>query len=135
MDRKTTIRTAVHAYFEGLAEKDFDRIPFAEDVELRAPLAPGGAGCPIRGREQVRQLWWQPLPSLLGAVTLTDVYFDDALSGAMAEALVEVRTDPPVVLRVADRLTIDEAGRITSQENHFDPRDVTNPGWAGPGPA
>ena len=130
MDRKSTIRAAVDAYFEGLADKDFDRIPFAEDVELRAPLAPGGAGRPIRGRDRVRELWWQPMPSLLGRVTRAGVYFDDELSGAVAEALVEIRIDPPVVLRVADRFTIDDNGRIASQENHFDPRDVTNPGWA-----
>ena len=32
-------------------------------------------------------------------------------------------------LRVADRFTVDAAGQIIEQENHFDPRDVTNPGW------
>jgi hypothetical protein len=33
-------------------------------------------------------------------------------------------------LRVADRFNVNEQGKITEQENHFDPRDVTNPGWA-----
>ena len=34
------------------------------------------------------------------------------------------------VLRVADRFTVSDAGRVVEQENHFDPRDLTNPGWA-----
>ena len=46
-------------------------------------------------------------------------------------ATAEVRTvDPPGArLRVADRFTVDAAGRIVEQENHLDPRDVTHPGW------
>jgi ketosteroid isomerase-like protein len=55
------------------------------------------------------------------------VYFDEDLSGAIAEGEVEILLDPPVHLRVADRFTIDDNGRIAEQENHFDPRDVTNP--------
>jgi hypothetical protein len=129
MDRKQVVRAAVEGYFAGLARKDFDLIPYAEDVELRAPLAPGGAHRPISGREQVRSVWWEPLPALLGAVTVGGIYFDDDLTGAMAEAEIEVRLDPPVVLRVADRIDVDGSGRITRQENHFDPRDVTDPGW------
>jgi hypothetical protein len=37
--------------------------------------------------------------------------------------------NPPATLRVADRFNVNEQGKITEQENHFDPRDVTNPGW------
>jgi hypothetical protein len=37
--------------------------------------------------------------------------------------------DDNVMLRVADRFTVNCAGKIIEQENHFDPRDVTNPGW------
>ena len=129
MNRKEMIRHAVDRYFDGLAKKDFDLIPFADDVTLRAPLAPGGVHNPIHGRDAVRATWWNPLPGLLGNVTRGPVYFDDELTGAIAEAEVEVLVDPPVVLRVADRFVIDEGGRINDQENHFDPRDVTNPGW------
>ena len=39
--------------------------------------------------------------------------------------------DPPCTLRVIDRLTVDAGGKIVEQENFFDPRDVTNPGWQG----
>jgi hypothetical protein len=69
MDRKDVIRAAVDGYFTGLATKDFDRIPFAENIRLRAPLAPGGVNRPITGRDAVKREWWSPLPDLLGAVT------------------------------------------------------------------
>jgi uncharacterized protein len=130
MDRKTVIQAAVTAYFDALEKKDFDLIPFAENVSLRAPLAPGGVNQPLVGREAVRSGWWQPLPSLLGDVTCLGVYFDENLTGAIAEGVVEILLEPRVLLRVADRFTVDEDGRITEQENHFDPRDVTSPGWA-----
>jgi hypothetical protein len=42
----------------------------------------------------------------------------------------EIHTvEPPATLRVADRFTVSAEGKIIEQENHFDPRDVTNPGW------
>src|SRR4051794_11940699 len=135
MDRKTMIQAAVTGYFDGLEKKDFDLIPFAENVSLRAPLAPGGVNQPLVGREAVRSGWWQPMPSLLGDVTRLGIYFDENSTGAIAEGIVEILLEPPVNLRVADRFTIDEDGRITEQENHFDPRDVTNPGWSGAQPA
>jgi hypothetical protein len=69
------------------------------------------------------------MPDLLGAVSCSCVYFDDDLTGAVATAEVEVMLDPPVRLRVADRFVVDDEGLIIEQENHFDPRDVTNPGW------
>ena len=73
--------------------------------------------------------WWAPLPGLLGEVIRQGVYFDDELTGAVATAEVEVLMDPPVQLRVADRFTVNDEGLIVEQENHSDPRDVTNPGW------
>jgi SnoaL-like domain len=129
MSRKDVIRDAVDGYFAGLAAKDFDRIPFAEDVSFRAPLAPAGVHRPISGRDAVRDAWWAPMPDLLGAVSCSCVYLDDDLTGAVATAEIEVMLDPPVRLRVADRFVVDDEGLIIEQENHFDPRDVTNPGW------
>lgn len=35
----------------------------------------------------------------------------------------------PTTLRVADRFNVNESGKIIEQENHFAPRDATNPGW------
>ncbi len=77
----------------------------------------------------MKDSWWAPLPGLLGEVTCKEVYFDDELTGAVATGEVEVLLDPPVRLRVADRFTVNDEGLIVEQENHFDPRDVTNPGW------
>ena len=128
MDRKDVIREAVESYFTGLATIDFDRIAFAEDIILRAPLAPGGVNHPISGRGAVEDAWWAPMPGLLGAVTLKGVYFDEELTGAVAIAEVEVLTDPPALLRGADEFVINDEGFIVEQENHFDPRDVTYPG-------
>jgi len=36
---------------------------------------------------------------------------------------------PSCTLRVIDRFKIDQEGKIIEQENFFDPRDITNPGW------
>jgi hypothetical protein len=127
--RRDQIRDAALAYFDGLREKDFDRIPYAEQVELRAPLAPGGVEQPLVGRERVRAEWWAPLPGLLGRVEVVDLYYNDSLTGVVGEATMEVLLDPPVWLRVADRFIVGADGRIEQQVNHFDPRDVTNPGW------
>ncbi len=57
-----------------------------------------------------------------------DHYINDDLTAICVEA--EVGTvNPRATLRVADRFTVNAAGKIIEQENHFDPRDVTNPGW------
>lgn len=127
--RKEQLRTVAEAYFEGLRSKNFESIPFAENVTLRAPLAPGGVNAPLHGRENLRETWWAPLPGLLGEVRLADIYMNESLTAVVGEAEIEVRTDPPVRLRVADRFTVDDDGKIVEQVNHFDPRDLTNPGW------
>jgi hypothetical protein len=126
--RRAQLRAAAEGYFAALAQRDFEAIPYAETVVLRAPLAPGGVHRPLVGREALRTTWWPPLAPALGAVRVLDYYMNDALTGICAAAEVSVG-EPPVVLRVADRFTVDDAGQITEQENHFDPRDVTNPGW------
>ncbi len=125
-DRKARLRQAAAKYFEGLASKDFDRIPYDDNVSLRAPLAPGGIHTPLVGKENLRKIWWAPLPAILGQVTVYDFYYNDALTGVVTEAEVEI-TNPKARLRVADRFTVNSAGKIVEQVNHFDPRDVTNP--------
>jgi hypothetical protein len=40
---------------------------------------------------------------------------------------------PACTLRIVDRFIVNDEGRISEQENFFDPRDVTNPGWRGGG--
>lgn len=124
--RKAQLKAAASAYFEALRKKDFDAIPYADGVSLRAPLTPGGMHGPLSGRETLRTDWWAPLPSILGEVEVFDLYYNHELTAVIAEAEVEV-TNPPARLRVADRFTVDRNGRIIEQVNHFDPRDVTNP--------
>lgn len=124
--RKAQLEQAATKYFEALVRKDFDSIPYREDVCLRAPLAPGGMRRPLVGREKLRTRWWAPLPAILGKVKVFDLYYNDDLTAVVAEAEIEV-TNPKARLRVADRFTVDDLGRIVEQVNHFDPRDVTNP--------
>ena len=99
---------------------------------MRAPLAPGGVNRPLVGKEALRTQWWQPLePALAGLqVRILDHYINDTSTAIVTEAEVKITAlDPPVTLRVADRFTVGDDGKIVEQENHFDPRDVTNPGW------
>jgi hypothetical protein len=130
--RRSQLRAIAEQYFEGLRKKDFSAIPYDDAVRLRAPLAPGGVNQALVGKAALERDWWQPLqPALEGAqVTILDLYLNESLTGVVAEAELTITAlTPPVTLRVADRFTVNEAGRIIDQENHFDPRDVTNPGW------
>jgi hypothetical protein len=124
-NRREQLRQTAIAYFAGLRQKDFDLIPYADAIVLRAPLTPGGMSQPLHGREQLRDEWWAPLPGLLGQVQLLDVYINDDLTAVVGEAIIEILLDPPVQLYVADRFEVDAAGRIVNQVNHFDPRAVT----------
>jgi len=67
------------------------------------------------------------LPAI-GAVQVRDTYVNEALTIVCAEATVGVVT-PTVnsALRVADCFTVNNAGKVTEQENHYDPRAVTHP--------
>lgn len=129
MQRQDQLREAVVRYFDGLREKEFDLIPYHEDVSLRAPLAPGGVEHPLMGRENLRTTWWPPLPELVDAVRLLDIYVNNDLTAAIGEAELYLKLTPQVLLRVADRFTVDDDGQIVEQVNYFDPRDATNPGW------
>ena len=125
-ERRAQLKQAAARYFEGLAKKDFNLIPYDDNVSLRAPLAPGGIHKPLVGVENLRTVWWTPLPAILGEVRVFDFYFNEDLTAVVGEAEVEI-TNPKARLRVADRFTINSAGKIVEQVNHFDPRDVTNP--------
>jgi glyoxylase I family protein len=124
--RRAKLHSAAEAYFDGLARRDFDAIPYAEDLVLRAPLVPGGVANPLSGRATVRSVWWEPLATALDGVTVRVI---DRYVNANATAIcVAAEITLPVAkatLRVADRFKVDAAGRITEQENHFDPRAVT----------
>lgn len=110
----------------GLSAKNFDAIPYDDHVILRAPLCPGGSEIPLTGKENLRNIWWAPLPSLVGKVELIDSYVNEENNAVSVEFHCEI-INPACVLRVVDRLIINAEGKIISQENYFDPRAVTNP--------
>jgi hypothetical protein len=113
---------------DGLAKGNFDAIPYTESVILRAPLCPGGVSQPLCGRKKLREEWWAPLPQLVAGVEILDTYVNRDLSAVAIEFFCHI-SQPACTLRIIDRFKVDADGRITEQENYFDPRDVTNPGW------
>ncbi len=132
IERTNQLRSIIDGYFAALRQKDFSAIPYDDNATLRAPLAPGGVNQPLRGKNTLHAHWWIPLePALEGVeITILDYYFNESLTAICTEAVIVLNVvSPPAVLRVADRFTINAEGKIIEQENHFDPRDVTNPGW------
>jgi hypothetical protein len=130
--RREQLQAVAEGYFEALRRKNFSAIPYDDRVTLRAPLTPGGVHQPLVGKEVLRIQWWQPLePALEGVqINIFDHYINESLTSIVTEAEIKITVVvPPATLRVADRFTVNEDGRIVEQENHFDPRDVTNPGW------
>ena len=130
--RRAWLRAIAEAYFDALRTKNFDAIPYHENATVRAPFAPGGVNRPLVGKEALRSKWWQPLePALEGIeIKVREHYINESMTGIVTEAEIEVTiVHPPITLRVADRFTVNEEGQILEQENHFDPRDVTHPGW------
>jgi catechol 2,3-dioxygenase-like lactoylglutathione lyase family enzyme len=108
-------------YFQALRDKNFSAIPFSEDIVFRAPLAPGGANNPIKGKQNVFEQWWKPLePALEGAtINIIDHYYNESLTGLITKADITIAV-MGVTLRAADRFIINAEGKITEQENHFD---------------
>ena len=128
--RRAQLRRIADTYFEALAAKRIETVAYAEHVTLRSPLAPPDGQIPyelypVTGREAV-QSWFRGLYPLLGETKVLEYYFDEALSMIAARSDVTI-LDPPCVLRVVDRFSVNDAGEIVEQENHYDPRPVTHP--------
>jgi glyoxylase I family protein len=119
--RKETLKKSAEAYFESLRNKNFDTIPFSDDIILRAPLAPGGVHNPLVGKQAIHEQWWKPLEPALDGVTITisDHHYNDSLTGVITKAEINLPL-PGITLRVADLFIINEEGKITEQENHVD---------------
>jgi hypothetical protein len=129
LDRIDRLHSIARSYVvEGLGARSFEAIPYSEGVVLRAPLCPGGSSTPLIGRENLRTVWWPPLPHLVSGVRVIDSYVNADLNAVTVEFHCDIR-EPACTLRIIDRFTVDDEGRIVEQENFFDPRDVTNPGW------
>jgi hypothetical protein len=123
-------QTAKDYVIKGLGGKNFEAIPYDENVVLRAPLCPGGSANPLFGKENLRQQWWAPLPSLVGKVKFIDSFVNEDCTAVTAEFHCEI-LNPFCTLRIIDRFIINEEGKIIEQENFFDPTDVTNLGSKG----
>ena len=113
---------------ERLGKKNFDAIPYDEDVSLRAPLCPGGSAVPLWRKERLREIWWAPLPKLVGAVQVLDTFVNDDLTVVTVEFHCSI-VEPACTLRMVDCFKVNAEDKITEQESFFDPRDVTHPGW------
>lgn len=59
---------------------------------------------------------------------MIDTYVNQDLSAVTVEFHLDIIA-PACTLRVIDRFVVDDEGCITAQENFFDTRDVTSPGW------
>ena len=110
---------------KGLGAKNFDVIPYDENVSLRAPLTAGGVWQPIIGKENLRNEWWAPLPSLIGKTTFIESFVNENETAVAVEFHCEI-LNPSCTLRIVDCFIVNEEGKITEQENFFDPRSVTD---------
>lgn len=121
MHTKEQLKKISETYFQALRDKNFNAIPFSEDIIFRAPLAPGGSGNPIKGKKDLFEQWWKPLePALDGAqIKIVDHYYNDLLSEVITKVEFYIAV-MGTTLRAADRFVINEEGKIAEQENHFD---------------
>jgi hypothetical protein len=120
LDRKSQLVAAATAYFAGLASKDFASVPWAETIVFRGPLSPGGVESPLVGRDSALA-FFNALGPKLGEVRILTHFLNEDLTAIITKAEVSV-LEPTCVLRVADLFEVDTEGRITAQENHYDPR-------------
>jgi hypothetical protein len=109
----------------GLGAKNFDAIPYDENVTLRAPLSAGGSWQPLAGKENLRTQWWAPLPSLVGKTEFIDSFVNKDLTAVTVQFYCEILS-PSCTLRIIDRFDVNDEGKIIAQENFFDPRAVTD---------
>ena len=121
LNRKEQLKQVAEAYFNALKNKNFSAIPFSDDIVLRAPVAPGGVHYPVKGKQEVIEKWWKPLePALEGVViNIVDHYYNESLTEVVTRADITIAA-LGATLRTADKFVINDDGKITEQENHFD---------------
>ncbi len=73
-ERAQWLHEIARNYVASLGAGDFDNIPYAETVELRAPLCPGGSAVPLVGRSNLKETWWAPLPDLVSGVEVVHLF-------------------------------------------------------------
>jgi glyoxylase I family protein len=128
MNSKEQLKKISETYFQALRDKDFNAIPFSDDIVFRAPLAPGGSGNPIKGKKELHEKWWKPLePALEGAeIKIIDHYFNETLTAVVTKVEFYIAV-MAATLRVVDMFVVNEEGKIVEQENHFDASPMKSP--------
>ncbi|HSI76973.1 MAG TPA: hypothetical protein VK957_13820 [Lunatimonas sp.] len=127
-NRKELLHQIASDYVEkGLNQGRLETLPYHDDVELRAPLLPGGSTVPIKGRKTILETLGKVLESVESS-ELVDTYVNQDLTAATVEFYCNFK-DPQAKLRVVDRFRINQDGKITEQENFYDPRDISHPDW------
>ena len=121
MHTKEQLKKISETYFQALRDKNFNAIPFSDDIIFRAPLAPGGSGNPIKGKSDLFEKWWKPLePALEGVqIKVVDHYYNESLTEVVTKVEFYIAV-MGATLRGVDRFVINREGRIVEQENHFD---------------
>lgn len=121
MHTKEQLEKISESFFQALRDKNFEAIPFSDEIVFRAPIVPGGSGNPIKGKKELFEKWWKLLEPALDGVEIEIVghYFNEALTQIMSK--VEFRIPVlGVTLRGVDQFVINSEGKIAMQENHFD---------------
>ena len=121
MHTKERLKQISESFFQAIRDKNFDAIPFSDDIIFRAPVVPGGSGNPIKGKKELFEKWWKPLePALDGVrIKIAGHYFNEALT----EVMTKVEFTIPALgttLRGVDQFVVNNDGKISMQENHFD---------------
>jgi len=122
-DRNAKLRAIADAYFSGLRNGDVSPVPYDENVLFRTPLAPGGSEVALRGRAALLD-FFAGIYAALEEVNVIDYYFNAASTSICVRADLTLKTGK--VLRVADVFRISAEGKVTEQENHYDPRPAAS---------
>ncbi|MEX2565563.1 MAG: nuclear transport factor 2 family protein [Cyclobacteriaceae bacterium] len=127
-NRKDLLHQIARDYVEeGLNKGNLENLPYHPNMELRAPLLPGGSTVPVKGRKKILEFLGKVLEIVENA-ELVDSYVNEDLTAATVEFYCKIK-DPKTKLRIIDRFRVNEAGQVTDQENFYDPRDISHPGW------
>lgn len=111
MHTREQLKQVAETYFQALRDKNFNAIPFGDDIVFRAPLAPGGSANPIKGKKELFEKWWKPLEAALDStdIRIIDHYYNESLTEVVTKAEFYIAV-MGAHLRVADRFVIDQKG-------------------------
>ena len=96
---------ARHYVENGLGGKNFDAIPYHDAVELGARILQGGSEQPLKGKENLGNQWWAPLPTLVAGVEVIATYVKEEGTAAAVEFFCHI-AQPACTLRIMDRFAL-----------------------------